>query len=75
MWKYTCEVKSFNCRDYKESLSFRFFYPIFIKYKIVNSIMTYDNVNQYKAKKLMKLKGITRCDQVEVILISSAFLA
>jgi len=57
-----------------ENHPFDFFCPIFIKYKIVNSIMAYDNINQYKAKKLMKLRGI-RCDQVEAIFKSSAFLA
>jgi len=37
--------------------------------------MAYCHVNQFQAKKLLKIRGITNCNQVESIVKSSAFLA
>jgi len=38
---------------------------VYQKYKIVNYIMVFCNVNQFKAKKLLKIRGITKSEQVE----------
>jgi len=37
---------------------FDFSYPIYQKYKIVNHSMAYCNVNQFQAKKLLKIRSI-----------------
>jgi len=45
------------------------------KYKIINHIMAYCNVNQFNVKKLCKARNITSCDQVEKNFKASAYLA
>jgi len=50
-------------------------YQILQKYKIINHIMTYCNVNQFNAKKLYKVRNITNCDQIKRNFKSSAYLA
>jgi len=37
--------------------------------------MAYCNINQFNAKKLLKIRNITSCDQVERNFKSSAYLA
>jgi len=49
--------------------------PIFNKYKIINATMAYCNINQFKAKKLIKARNITTMDQVERTFKSSAYFA
>jgi len=54
-----CSNDGFTCPDCKEiHSSFDFSCDIFQKYKIINHIM-FCNINQYKAKKFMKIRGIT----------------
>jgi len=49
--------------------------PIFQKYKIINYVMAYCNINQFNAKKLVKIRNITSPDQVERNFKSSPYLA
>jgi len=46
--------------------------PIFLKY-VINAIMAYCNINQFKAKRIMKSRDTNSLDQVDKFFKSSAF--
>jgi len=49
--------------------------PIFLKYIIINAIMAYCNINQFKTKKIMKSRDTNSLDQVDKFFKSSTFYA
>jgi len=74
----SCPSNIFTCPDCNQNHPpFNFDCSTFQKYKIVNHIMAYCNVqiNQFAAKRLAKVRNIISCDQVENNFKSSAYLA
>jgi len=47
----------------------------FLKYKIIHTVMAFCNINQYKAKRLVKARNIVNIEQVEQVFKASAFYA
>lgn len=64
-------MKCVNCNDYH---SFDTSYPAFLNARIINTIMTYCNVNQFTARKLMKSRNISSPAMTGKTFRSSAFL-
>jgi len=48
---------------------------IFLKYKIINTIMAYCNINQYKVKRLIRVRNIENLEQTELVFKASAYYA
>jgi len=71
----SCADSAFMCPDCNQIHLFFVGCSIFQKYKIINYIMAYCNINQYIAKKLVKIRNITSYNQVEKNFKSSAYLA
>jgi len=60
-----CESEIFNCPNCKsEYPPFEASCLIFLKYKIVDAIIAYCNINQFKAKRLMKSRKLVSLNQV-----------
>jgi len=71
----SCSNSVFICPDCNQNHSpFDVDCNTFQKYKVINHIMAYCNVNQFNVKKLAKIRNITSCDQVEKNFKSSAYL-
>jgi len=70
--------RDFICRNRDYNQSHPLFdgdWPILQKYKIINYVMAYCNINQFNAKKFIKIRNITSPGQIERIFKSSAYLA
>jgi len=71
-----CQSVTFQCPDCKQNHApFDFNCSIFQKYQLINHVMAFCNTSQFIAKRLIKSKNISNCNQVERIFKSSAYLA
>jgi len=69
-----CSSENFSCINCKGlHHPFDLSCSIFHKFKLINTIMAYCNINQYKAKRLIKIRNISNIEQAEQIFKSSTF--
>jgi len=71
-----CSSNTFLCPDCKQiHPPFDNNCPIYLKYCLVNKVMAFCNINQYLAKRQIKVNKISSLDQIEKTFKSCAYLA
>jgi len=71
----SCNAIDYCCVNCKRPHHFDASVPIFHKYKSINTVMAFCNINQYKTKRLIKARNIDSVEQVELTFKATAYYA